>query len=394
MKKILLLFFLFLSPTCVMSQSTCTDPAGCSAVSFAASTNTVGVIEFGNSTGQVFARRTAQLCPESNCPQFYNNTTAITAPRTTAPGSKPSARGDLRVVVVVRSFSNIYLAAAYVNTIELLPDGFRPVTGGSKFSAFPFSKGFGNNSLAFLSPVSNITYKLVSNAFNPVTNSLSKPIIESPVYGMQQSSSVNRDGSLVVWVNRQNSTTVNMNFRSINQTTRRPNSPIETIPLNLITSPQLTKVISSISLSNNLATASSPSVRPAEKKETLALYKLLLLSGSNRKEGLFIVREQHGGADAGSFRPSVISPPIILVNFTNTTLSSNTLFQSVAIDPEARFVLYVQYSGSCQKNILKFLRINPQTGRKIGAPKILAGCPDLSGTNNSGAYGLDVFNLD
>ena len=394
MKKILLLFFFFLSPTFLMSQSTCTDPTGCSAVSFATSTNTVNVIEFGNSTGQVFARRSAQLCPESNCPGFYNNTTAITAPETTAVGSKPSARGDLRVVVVVRSFSNINFAAAYVNTIELLPDGFQPVTGGSKFSAFPFSKGFGNNSLAFLSPVSNVTNKVVSNVLNPATNSLSKPINESPVYGFQQSSSMNRDGSLALWVNRRNSDIVDMNFRSIIQTTRKPNGPIETIPIGLITSPQLTRVISSISLSNDLATTSSASAPRAAKKEAFALFKLLSSTGSIRKEGLFMVQEQYGGEGAGSARPSGISPPIILVNFKNTTLASNTFFQSVAIDPLARFALYVQYSGSCQKNILKFLRINPQTGRKMGGPKILAGCSDLTGTNNSGAYGLDVFNLD
>src|SRR5262245_31248218 len=113
MKKILLIFFLFLTPTLLMSQSTCTDPQGCSAVSYGSGLNTVGVIEFGNSTGQVFAKRTVQICPESDCTQYCINTTAITAPRTTTPGSRPFAREDLRVVVVVRRFSDPNFAAAY-----------------------------------------------------------------------------------------------------------------------------------------------------------------------------------------------------------------------------------------------------------------------------------------
>jgi hypothetical protein len=124
------------------------------------------------------------------------------------------------------------------------------------------------------------------------------------------------------------------------------------------------------------------------------LFKILNQSGSNRKEGLFIAREQYGTGNAKPLHPSTLSPPITLVNLSNTLLGSNTFFQSVAIDPLARFVLFVQYSGSCNKNVLKFLRINSQTGKKIGGAKILAGCTDFTALNNSGAAGLDVLNLD
>jgi len=96
-----------------------------------------------------------------------------------------------------------------------------------------------------------------------------------------------------------------------------------------------------------------------------------------------------------------LGPSIQLTKFKNTTIGNTEFFQTLAIDPQGRFLVYADYSQKCKKNILKFVALDssllfsstPDSARILKTkPKVLAGCGDFK-NSSTGAYGIDVVNL-
>jgi hypothetical protein len=65
---------------------------------------------------------------------------------------------------------------------------------------------------------------------------------------------------------------------------------------------------------------------------------------------------------------------------------------SVALGPNGDFAIFSAFSTACQKEILRFQRLNANTGAKIGAPVTLIDCAAFSGSI-FGAYAVDLLPL-
>jgi hypothetical protein len=120
--------------------------------------------------------------------------------------------------------------------------------------------------------------------------------------------------------------------------------------------------------------------------------KMKVKAGDERGDLIVFITPVLVGSDQQGIQPAHLGKR---VNITKTTRTNNPIsefFQTVAIDPLGRFVLYTQFNAACQKNVLKFQRVNPATLSKIGIAKTLAGCGDFA-NSPTGAYGLDVIPL-
>jgi hypothetical protein len=85
-------------------------------------------------------------------------------------------------------------------------------------------------------------------------------------------------------------------------------------------------------------------------------------------------------------------PPTTIVPAAKTVQPASEGFQSVAVDPRKNFVVFTGTTPACGAGILKFQKLNPNNGAKMGPPGILLDCPDL-GTTITGMLGIDVINL-
>lgn len=373
-----------------MTQA-CTDPAGCSAVSYAAFQHTVGVIQFGNTTGKVVSKKKSTLCPESNCNSFFVMTTALVAPRSSAGVSKAARAADVTVFSVRRALSTSQ-TGVFRNTIDVIAGSFRPVPARTKFSGVPFTSGFGNNAIAFLVSSGSRT-RIVSQLFNAAANTLISTITQVPAFSNELASAISREGEDLVWANRVDAQTVNLNVRPINTANRRPAGAAEVFPLNMPITSSLIQTISSIAISDFIQTSSSG----LAAKQDVDGHNIILTSENERKGGKegrkHKTRKKKKKKKRNLIEVVQIEPAVTIAVEPTTIAGSAPFFQSEAIDPKARFVLYAGYSSACKKLILKYQRINPLTGRKIGGPKILAGCPDVA-ASSTGVYGLNVINLE
>ncbi len=253
------------------AQVTCTDPGGCSLVSFAAFPHNVGVIEFGNTTGKVVSKTIVNLCPEQNCNQFFTMTTALLAPRTNSTASKPLALSDITLIAVRRALTSAQ-TGVYSTSLPLEANAFRSVNTTKRFSGFPLSLGFGDNALAFLTPGPNAQNKLVTSLFNPATNSLTNPKSASPNFRNELASTINREGSVAAWINRADAQTVNLNIRRYNLANRNAIGPPEIFPMSHPVSQERIETISSIALSDPILTSASPG-RVQSLAQDVYLYK-------------------------------------------------------------------------------------------------------------------------
>lgn len=410
---LLILSVVLINQQPAMSQA-CTDPGGCSAVSYAAFQHTVGVVQFGNTTGRVVSKKKATLCPEANCNSFFTQTTALVAPRTTAGVSKAAPAASVTVISVRRALTTAQ-TGIFRNTLDLVSTAFRLVPQRTKFSSFPFSMGFGNNAIAFLNLVGTRN-RIVSQVFNPTANTLSKTTTQVPPFANQLASAISRDGKQLSWANRVDAQTVNFNFRPLNPVNRKPAGPPEVNPLNMPITSTSIQTISSIALSDSLrpvqASGQPEGPRMVLQKQNVrtvtssgAVQKtdfiedmiLRILFGRSEEELAWEELEcpnTVGLCEIFPLKAAGLGPPKPIVK-VRTGLGSSDFFQSVAIDPQGRFVIYTVFSPSCKKWILKFQRINPVTGKKIGGAKLLAGCPDVSSSPaNSGVIGVNVINLE
>jgi hypothetical protein len=82
--------------------------------------------------------------------------------------------------------------------------------------------------------------------------------------------------------------------------------------------------------------------------------------------------------------PKTISP------FAETKTPGPEFVHSVALASNRQFVIFTAFSNSCGKEVVKFQKINPTTGAKIGAPIELLECSDFS-NSFFGAYAVDIL---
>lgn len=393
MKTSCLILFLLITPSLLVAQGSCTDPAGCSAASFVTYKDTIGIVQFGNSTGKVISKQKTNLCPESDCASFFNMTTAITGPRSTAPATNPIALEDLRILAVRRALTTV-TTGVYSNSLNLAGSAFQPVLTPTKFSSFPYSKGFGNQAVGFLA-AAGTKLKIASNLLDPVTNDLKSPSNLTPLFLNYRAAAVNREGSLEAFAQRKDAQIINLNFRELNPLTRKPIGPTEVIPQNYPLTATDVDTITSLALSDDLEPSTSANFPGGRKQKWIACYEEERKRGLTHQAAVKIAIRKYGEDPNGpiSLAPSVLEPPIVISNFAPTLQFGTLVYQVVAIDPKGRFVLYAKFNPGCKKNQLNFQRINPLTGAKIGGPKVLVNCVDVS-ASTTGVYGLDVINLD
>lgn len=126
------------------------------------------------------------------------------------------------------------------------------------------------------------------------------------------------------------------------------------------------------------------SAKAAATQKWFLLYKLVRQRGNGFEAGLFMqVLEVDGASIEPVGKAKVIAP------FAITQQPNAERFASVAFEPNARFALYTAYSPTCGKQIVKSQRFNPNTGSKIGPPKVLLDCNAFA-NSIVGAFGLDL----
>jgi hypothetical protein len=120
---------------------------------------------------------------------------------------------------------------------------------------------------------------------------------------------------------------------------------------------------------------------------TLLLYRVFKVQGASTQTAVFLQALQMVNGQL-----ALVGKPKIIAPFTTNPQPGLHALQSVSLAPDGRFALYTVYSAECKKEIVKFQRLNPNTGSKMGAPQTLAGCSSFS-NSITGAYGLDVIAL-
>jgi hypothetical protein len=74
--------------------------------------------------------------------------------------------------------------------------------------------------------------------------------------------------------------------------------------------------------------------------------------------------------------------------FKRTSQANAEAFQSIAVQPEGKYVLYTEFSSACGKEIIRRRNLDSQ-GNPKGRAKTVAGCSKMKNTP-VGAFGLDL----
>jgi hypothetical protein len=384
---------LFSSQSILLAQIPCNDPGGCSVVSLTAIQNNVEIIVFGNTTGKVFLKKKRTLCNLQDCNTSFAIATALVAPLPPASSETIQVPFDLNPNQVNIAVKFAVVNKRFAQSIGITLDRFLNDEEAKKLktpenlnSTFPLYKGAGDNAIVGLAPAGPDQDKFVSQVLNPATNKLVSPVgIKLDVLPVLTAGS-DRNLTLLLTVQKDLDDLV-LSVIELNDN-REILAPPQVITQpsagNVIRSVTATPVLSNIPVLGRLFSAKAMK----EDGHQLAVFITPV-----------IIENQQIPKSPHTFQPG---RPVAITNITNTPNPGAEFFQTVAIDPKGRFVLYAQYNPGCKKNILKLQRINPAAAFasnatpqsvKIGAPKILAGCGEFP-TSTSGAIGLDVLNLE
>ncbi len=74
--------------------------------------------------------------------------------------------------------------------------------------------------------------------------------------------------------------------------------------------------------------------------------------------------------------------------FKKTSQANAEAFQSIAVQPEGKYVLYTEFSSACGKEIIRRRNLDTQ-GNPKGRAKTILGCSKVKNTP-VGAFGLDI----
>jgi hypothetical protein len=131
----------------------------------------------------------------------------------------------------------------------------------------------------------------------------------------------------------------------------------------------------------------SPGAAGVSVSPAFLLYRVQKQQGSKTSSSILMqLLNQNNNTFTQMGGPKTISP------FSETKTPGPEFVHSVALSSDRQFVIFTSFSNACGKEILKFQKINPNTGAKIGAPVELLGCSDFS-NSLFGAYAVDILAL-
>ena len=203
---------------------------------------------------------------------------------------------------------------------------------------------------------------------------------------------VTRDGRLAFSVNfePQSNQTVDNIFHYGNLSAGNlVGSSNQLLLFNATDTPTLFTVAGPADVSSVISSAAPGGISPRSGMAVdhrLMVYRTKKVSGANISSQIFLqVLNVSGNTLTLAGPRKAITPPTRSVGLAIENR------QSVAIDPAGRYVLYTQFSPTCLKQVLKYQRIDPATGNKIGPVVTQISCADLNG-KLLGVYGIDVAN--
>ncbi len=131
----------------------------------------------------------------------------------------------------------------------------------------------------------------------------------------------------------------------------------------------------------------SPGAAGISVSPAFLLYRIQKQQGSKTSSSILLqLLNQNGNSFTQMGGPKTISP------FSETKTPGQEYVHSVALSSNRQFVIFTSFNKTCGKEILKFQKINPNTGAKIGAPVELLECNDFS-NSLFGAYAVDILAL-
>jgi hypothetical protein len=131
----------------------------------------------------------------------------------------------------------------------------------------------------------------------------------------------------------------------------------------------------------------SPGAAGISSSPAFLLYRVQKQQGSKTLSSILLqLLNQNNNTFTQMGGPKTISP------FSETKTPGPEFVHSVALASNRQFVIFTSFSNACGKEVLKYQKINPNTGAKIGAPVELLECSDFS-NSLFGAYAVDILAL-
>lgn len=146
------------------------------------------------------------------------------------------------------------------------------------------------------------------------------------------------------------------------------------------------KVVSAYLLTDDSG-GTSPGAAGISVSPAFLVYRIQKQQGSKTTSSILMqLLNQNNNSFTQMGGPKTISP------FSETKTPGPEFVHSVALASNRQFVIFTSFSNSCGKEVVKFQKINPNTGAKIGAPIELLECSDFS-NSLFGAYAVDILAL-
>lgn len=134
------------------------------------------------------------------------------------------------------------------------------------------------------------------------------------------------------------------------------------------------------SLSNPIESTSRGTAAPKAGTRYLA-YRNFRQPGTSNSRSQVVI--QNVDAKTGQLK----GPPRAITNFAKALNVDAEKFQSIAISPDGRLILYSAWNSGCKKQVLVARRL--ANGSSVGKPKVVVGCRQLE-EYPVGVYGINI----
>ncbi len=134
------------------------------------------------------------------------------------------------------------------------------------------------------------------------------------------------------------------------------------------------------SLSNPVDSPNRGTAAPKANTRYLA-YRNFRQPGTANSQSQVVI--QNVGAVTGQLQ----GPPRAITNFAKALNVDAEKFQSIAISPDGRLILYSAWNGDCKKQVLVARSLT--NGSVVGKPKVVVGCKQLE-EYPVGVYGINI----
>lgn len=134
------------------------------------------------------------------------------------------------------------------------------------------------------------------------------------------------------------------------------------------------------SLSNPIQSTQRGTAAPKTGTRYLA-YRNFRQPGTPNSQSQVVI--QNVDATTGQLQ----GPPRAITNFAKALNVDAEKFQSIAISPDGRLILYGAWNSGCKKQVLVARRL--ENGSGVGTPKVIVGCGQLE-KYKVGIYGINI----